>query len=381
MAEQLTYNLTDHTYRTTLGEDEVIIGGKNPLVFEPHIEFTKWAKECSLTLKLSPDLISNTTPTLDKELTIGDSKTGFYFAPQDDVFKFGLILNEKPDDKYLVTIDGKEYYQWTFQLEGWEEFDFFKIPELDNIGERIPEEIAGSYNVFHKDKRHNQYKTGFFGIIYKAKFIDANNKFVYGITEIKNGIFTETCPLEFLSDPKTVYPVKSNSTFGNAGGNYDKITLNANGCCVAKFTLTEAGVVSKLTAFAKDNGNADGIKGVIFDDDGISAAPLTILGVTDALDIEPDFAAQWNDLTFGTPVSLPAGDYWLGVISGAVSHGFYYSAQTGGIYDTSTDNNYASVGNWNATAASGVYKFDIYATYTAGGGGDTHLTGVTYMES
>jgi hypothetical protein len=26
------------TFKTRLGDDEVIIGGKNPLVFEPHIE-------------------------------------------------------------------------------------------------------------------------------------------------------------------------------------------------------------------------------------------------------------------------------------------------------------------------------------------------------
>ncbi len=370
----LLYNSQDKTFRSTLGSDndEVIIGNKdNPLVFEPQIEFTKWG-ECSLKIKIPDDLITDKTPKVkdNKTIEIGDSKTGFYFNRFDDEsFKFGLILKETPSNDKLVTIDGVKYYQWQFKLVGWENFDFFKIPELNYQGEKIPEGISGNYNIFHKIKKGNQYKNGCIGYFCKPKFIDKDKNIQYSVFEItKEGIYKVSLLKDWAD--KAVYPILANDEFGNHAGtpNYDKIGLNSGNVGVGKFTMPAGGgSVTKLTAYMRDN-TANGIKGVIFDDDGTSAAPLTLLGVTGAIN-PTDYAEDWYDLTFASPVVLAAGDYYLGVISAGTSIWFYYSATSGGTYKASIDNNYTTPVNWNATSDSGNLLMDIYATYTPSGGG------------
>ena len=285
----LTYNLTDHTYRTTLGTeaDEVIIGNeKNPLAFEPTICFTKWSKECSLTLKLPPDLISNTTPTLDKQLTIGDSKTGFYFAPQEDVFKFGLILYEKPTTN-----------TWSFQLEGWEEFDFLYQEPYSNVNEEDMSSwettpwgteshqeagVAGSYAVYHKWKANYElggtnYQNGKFCHIFRPKILDADgNKIGWADINIKDGIYILTVAQKILDTAK--YPIRFNDDVGykTIGGTYDYgDTSNTPIWCPIYGTPASNGTMTRYYHIGRSN-PGDGVATFAFYDDS-SGKPVNRL--------------------------------------------------------------------------------------------------------
>ena len=63
-------------YKTTLGEDEVLIGGKNPLIFEPEICFTKWQGENHLTIKPLFDIPSAVTSLTGNKIEHKGDKTG-----------------------------------------------------------------------------------------------------------------------------------------------------------------------------------------------------------------------------------------------------------------------------------------------------------------
>ncbi|GAC1664668.1 MAG: hypothetical protein NVS9B8_05220 [Candidatus Limnocylindrales bacterium] len=75
--------------------------------------------------------------------------------------------------------------------------------------------------------------------------------------------------------------------------------------------------------------------------------------------------AGWYDLTFASPISLPAGTYWLGMISGSTSYvaAFRYSTVSG---SRSYNPNSHSAGPTNplGTASVDGELTSLYATYT-----------------
>jgi hypothetical protein len=56
------------------------------------------------------------------------------------------------------------------------------------------------------------------------------------------------------------------------------------------------------------------LRGVVYADAG--GAPGALVGATEELDFPSSATAGWYDLPFASPLHIPSGDYWLGVISG-----------------------------------------------------------------
>jgi hypothetical protein len=305
---------------------------------------------------------------------MGNDKEGFYFKQFDsDTLKFGLILNEIPDKSKVVSIDGVEYFKViSCKMAGWENFNFYKIPDITASGKVVPEHIAGGYSIWHKTKKNHEigktnYETGKFGNIQKAKFINKDGKTIYGITEIKDGIFSEYCPVDFFI-PETL-PIRSNATFGNTTAGDDQVGVTGDGVFTSKFTLSEAGSVSKLTARVQAVGGTHHLKGMIYDDNGTSAYALTIQGVSNEQDITT--TRGWFDLTFATPVSLAAGNWWLGIVFQTTNDKFDEDYTGSLIKDNLDSGGYASPGDFHFATNVAGEQVCIYATYTAGGGGET----------
>lgn len=372
-------------YKTSIGveADDVIIGDKISVDFKPQVTFTKWKDkkgdpENSLTIKVPAGLIASNTPTLvNGKVEVKDSKTGFYFNPDPDNvenFKFGLLLFEKPTTN-----------TWSFQLEGWEEFDFFEQPPLANTepdgstwednghGRRKrPADVNGSYAVYHKTKANHiigqtNYRTGKFCHIYRPKFIDANGNWVWADLHIENGIYTVTVPQSFLDTAAT--PIKANDTFGNTGvggtgngQNSDQPTLGGY------FNLSVNGNVSKITAYCSgDGGNGTGN---IYTDS--AGEPNTPQGNTGATAIPTPYGSPvWFDVTYGTPLSLNSGNYWLGMWGSLDYWEIYYDTATAETRDklSPTGYTYPTYPNpWDTVNDRTLnQRLSIYATYTAGG--------------
>ena len=91
------------------------------------------------------------------------------------------------------------------------------------------------------------------------------------------------------------------------------------------------------------------------------------LGVSEQLTFKSTNSAGWYDLVFSSPLKLAAGNYWIGVITGATSNvaGFRYDSVAGS--RALSVNTYAS----GPTNPFGSFETDdrqtsLYATYTAG---------------
>ena len=128
------------------------------------------------------------------------------------------------------------------------------------------------------------------------------------------------------------------STFGNTNIGGSWLNDSGNIKAVDKFTLSEAGDVSKLTIYVRghNTGEDQVRRGVIYSD--TAGSPNALKGTTAEITVTSAQAAGWVDLSFSPSVSLTPGDYWLGYIVGANSAGSdtAYDASSEGVYNNDT---------------------------------------------
>lgn len=95
----------------------------------------------------------------------------------------------------------------------------------------------------------------------------------------------------------------------------------ANNLCLTSFVLAEPADVTKLSGYAVLANGTVQIRGMIYAADGAEYDPEfdpgvifpgTLMGTTNAI---TGIGPHWYDLVFPSPVSLPAGSYWLGVMA------------------------------------------------------------------
>jgi hypothetical protein len=131
-----------------------------------------------------------------------------------------------------------------------------------------------------------------------------------------------------------------------------------------RFQLTETGTVSKLTVYVSGQSSSCNIIGVIYADN--AGVPTTLVAKTPITNVAG--ATGWHDLVFSSPVSLTAGYYHLGWLSGAsTTLTTYYDA--GGTHTWNTGWQipapfYPTPPNPFVVEKQNAYTFSIYATYT-----------------
>ncbi len=167
--------------------------------------------------------------------------------------------------------------------------------------------------------------------------------------------------------PACANPASSPGTFGSTvvGGLSDRFLAGRKR--VNAYSLPVAGSVSKLSLYLSPTGTSgqQNIEGVIYADSG--GAPGALLGTTRQLAFSSTQAAGWYDLSFPSALSLPAGKYWIGVITGGSSDvaGFRYTSVSGSRdYDA---NSYTAGPSdpFGAFSTDGE-QMSLYATYTSG---------------
>jgi hypothetical protein len=140
---------------------------------------------------------------------------------------------------------------------------------------------------------------------------------------------------------------------------------------VFKYALSELADVTKLTVRVTNQGTghaACNIMGIIYDDDGASAYPATLMGVSGAVALDDNAASAAVDLTFATAVRLPAGDWCLGIIGDTNAVGVQIGLTTG---VTCPEYENADTYSGGPSDPFGACDYDaafnqgcIYATYT-----------------
>lgn len=331
--------------------------------FFPQFKTKHWDNECNFSARLVAGQGAVTEHDGKLAYDDGEQIARFYekdTGDEDGGFEFDVVLPKKPKSNVI---------RWTIQHKG---LDFFYQPELTpkdiEEGAERPENVVGSYAVYHKTGRNNkvggkEYRTGKAFHIYRPKAHDALNNEVWcdlNIDEVA-GELTVTVPQDFLNS--ATYPVVVDPTFGytTAGGSYG----NGFGkTTYSKAILSEDGDLTQLSMYIDWNFSGSGtFNSAIYSD---SSGAASKLATADA--IAKSNGVAWEDASIS--YSATADTYWLAESdgSGSANYRWYYDTGTAG--DSDSDTTYTvlpTTASLSGTLTN--YLWSIYATYTASGGG------------
>ena len=324
--------------------------------FIPQFKTKHWDNEANFSVRLKEDDYNGQVKEKKGKIewSKGIKTARFYEVDVDDGgFEFEVEFSEKPDSNVL---------EYTIQSK---EFDFFYQPKLtpEEIaeGRERPENVIGSYAVYHKTQKHNEingkeYRTGKAFHIYRPFAVDAENTKVWCELNIDGETLTITMPQEFLD--AAVYPVIIDPTFGYTSQGASSLADE-----VVNFAMRGdvAGTITDVNAYLKGGSPST--------DDGAN------------LKVFPNSAGSPN---FGSPsysssfFFTPSTTYSLFTYS-SLSVAITNPAWVGGTaqdgtgsgfpavaYDTGGVSNYGAYRLGGATTLTSD-RFSTYATYTASG--------------
>ena len=204
------------SYETNIKGNKITIGTIKDVKgeFEPSLKMTKWNNEEYLKFTFKGDKKFKTDKkTIDNKIKVSNDDMVIEYYTQGDNMKAVIEFKKKPKTN-----------TYSFILESWEDFNFYYQPELTqeeiDMGAERPDNVVGSYEVFHKTKRDHIVGQTNYGIgkawhIYRPKIIDALGATAWVDLNITNGIYTGTVPPLFWNS--ATYPIKINDTFGDMG--------------------------------------------------------------------------------------------------------------------------------------------------------------------
>ena len=341
--------INDTTFELTKKEHlKFEVGDSKQSNYFQQLKVMGWENDCNFSIRL----INNNTgkqTIVDNKIQYATDKWSSSIYEKDAEIEFDVTLNEKPSKNTI-----------NFSME-YKEVEFYYQPALTESeiaeGKHRPENVVGSYAVYHKSKKDNEFKTGKVCHIYRPWAIDANENKVWcdlNIDEDKK-LLTITVPQEFIDT--AVYPVLIDPTFGNiiAGASYVGVSANYAICI---YVSPGATIFAKsIHAYHTDSGGGTFCKGVIFD----FATGVTISnGVTPAVGVSS--SPSWDTMTYSLPkpICYVSTQYYFGLIYN--NNGLLYY-DSGNPYSCERDmaNNYAAPNNFNGTPVS--EKYSIYVTY------------------
>ena len=330
---------------------------------EPRMTLKGWNDEYAISIE--PIFKGGVKPTGNRPLLSdrvqyksGDV-TAFIEPKSDTDFDIDFTLDVKPDTNVFE-----------YKIEGAEEFDFFYQPELtaEEIAEgaSMPDNVVGSYAVYHKTKVNNctncghaLYATGKVMHIYRPKAIDANGAETWAELSYENGVLSVTVPQKFLDE--AVFPVRVDPTFGytSAGATSQNSGSTSDLYDGTHSRLGAAGTVDSISFYAKvASAGSVNFKGALY---LVSDASLVSSGTEVSVN---STTPQWW-ISTGPSVSITAQNYYIvyGADNTAQAVLTYYDteASSNRPSDTFTYSTFPAT----ARLISSARIFSIYATYTA----------------
>ncbi len=277
----------------------------------------------------------------------------------DGGFKVDILLNERPDTNVFC-----------YDIEGADQYDFFYQPPLteEEIAEGAsrPENIEGSYAVYHKTLANHQlgkenYATGKVMHIPRPQVWELNNQ--ASTTEWADLSYTDdeglcvTVRQEFLD--KAEYPVRVDPSFGYA-------TIGASSAAsgaphAAFFTTSEYGEVTSISSYNSiPSGSVLGGRAIY---SSVASLPSIIL-TEDTGDVTITTTPDWYtaDISYSLVASTT---YWLAQWNNSATTLYYYDA---GATNQRSFTNAGSFQTWPSPWTNdglSAREISIYATYTA----------------
>src|SRR6266576_624324 len=170
--------------------------------------------------------------------------------------------------------------------------------------------------------------------------------------------------LLMLAGPAEHTRAEGGGTFGKTTIGRSAASMAANQKQVNRYALATPAPVTKLSIYLEPAGSSGQqvMKGVIYSD--ASGSPASLLGVSAQLTFTSASAAGWYDLTFTTPVTLAAGNYWIGVLSGTTAKvARFRFAKLTGSRDHNSNKYKAGPSNPFGSVNADAKQLSLYATY------------------
>lgn len=344
---------------------EVEIGDSRQPDFKPQFKIKRWDNEVNFSIRAKehPDATVDIDRGVVKYIT-PDVEVHQYEKPDAGEyggFEFEWVLKKKPESNVLRT---------TIQHKG---LDFFYQPALSaeeiKQGASRPENVIGSYAVYHQTKRDNivdgmEYKTGKAFHIYRPHAVDADGVQVWCDLNIAEGELTVTVPEDFLSNAK--YPVVVDPTIGyttQGATDYAIASGLADYGVAWKVAGLAGSTVTKISQFVRSPGTPkDEFKSHVWNDSGSGTTPTeTAIPYTSAQTAMTSGSFVLQEITLS--YVLTGSVQWIGTrgveMSGSSTSDI--AMDTGGVSgDTSAQDDF---GVWGTHASTN--RYSVYATYTA----------------
>jgi len=277
-------------------------------------------------------------------------------------FKVDILLNEKPDTN-----------RFCYAIEGAEDYDFFYQPPLteDEIAEGAerPEEIVGSYAVYHKELKNHRvgsenYATGKVMHIPRPQVWELNdeeNTKEWAELSYEGGELCVTARQEFIDEAE--YPVRIDPTFGYTSLGASETQIQADRHHGRIGTVVGNGVIDSVSFGVRKDTNNRNFQGAVYD------SGLSLLSPQSGAVSITSTVMQFRTANISSGPTVSAGTYYAAVLvdAAATTNSVYRAYDAGGVSGDSitTTGVYPTWRNPFATVTNETDIFSIYATYTA----------------
>jgi hypothetical protein len=169
------------------------------------------------------------------------------------------------------------------------------------------------------------------------------------------------------SSAQTTIVAQGTATFGKTSISASADSYAANRKRVSRYALPTAGTLTKLSTYLAATGvsGAQALEGVVYAD--TAGKPGALIGATEPFTFKSTSSAGWYALAFSSPLRLAAGNYWIGLITGASAGvaGFRYDSVAGS-RDYNANSYTSGPTNPFGSASTDGEQASLYATYTPG---------------
>jgi subtilisin family serine protease len=160
-------------------------------------------------------------------------------------------------------------------------------------------------------------------------------------------------------------PPPTTATFGKTITGAQSDSFGADRKRVNRYALTQAGALTKLSMYLAPTGTSGQqvLKGVVYAD--AAGKPGALLASSNALTFHSSDAAGWYDLPLPSELSLSAGSYWVGVITGGTSGvaGFRWDSVSSSRYYNSNSYTSGPTDPFGSATVDGE-QMSLFAKYT-----------------
>jgi hypothetical protein len=221
------------------------IGDSKQDEFYPQLKSKHWDNDCNFSVRLLDDEQGTYKIVDDKIEWYCKDKTARFYDIDTDNFEFEVEFNKKPDNN-IIYFSIRHKSLW-----------FEKQPMKEKEGESIPENVKGSYAVYHSKKQgfNNtegclNYKSGKAMHIYRPEVVDKDGNRAWCKLNIdyENDLMTIEIPQDFLDI--AVYPIILDPTYGYTSIGASTLTVSG-GSFIGSF-IRNIGKTNTLYAYAKN---------------------------------------------------------------------------------------------------------------------------------